>query len=448
MKIAFLHRVPKYNATSQELFERIDSLLNSARSLFTQSENLKRVVAGEKASVQKSSSAAHQIASMVGTTADAATDLSRLAVESSRAVSSSAESLRDLTSLVDKVDGSSKNLQDTVRTGLEAIGSVTNTMAEIREKAKMINDVVLQTKLLSFNASVEAARAGEHGKGFAVVAEEMGNLARASGQAAQEIEAILEQGIERTRAQIENVSAGLELAARSTVESIAQVSSKSRTIADGFSQLEEYAKVTERKAQDISGATKEQKIGVDEISRALQDLEASSGELDSMAAASNRHSADLATNVEDIAKRFTELSDRLGFRLVKVEKTFDFNAAIMAHIDWKMKLTKYLDRPDGSLDHRKVCLDNACVLGKWIYGDGLKHRSTHAELFDAVRSSHAEFHQTAGKIVELINHGHAHQAKALLDADGPYMAVSASTVQLIEELQTAVESSSAQQKAS
>ena len=35
----------------------------------------------------------------------------------------------------------------------------------------VINDIVFQTKLLSFNASVEAARAGESGKGFAVVAE-------------------------------------------------------------------------------------------------------------------------------------------------------------------------------------------------------------------------------------------------------------------------------------
>jgi len=40
-----------------------------------------------------------------------------------------------------------------------------------------MNDIVFQTKLLSFNASVEAARAGIHGKGFAVVADEVGNLA-------------------------------------------------------------------------------------------------------------------------------------------------------------------------------------------------------------------------------------------------------------------------------
>lgn len=62
---------------------------------------------------------------------------------------------------------------------------------EIAEKTKVINEIVFQTKLLSFNASVEAARAGEQGKGFAVVAEEVGNLATMSGNAAQDISNML-----------------------------------------------------------------------------------------------------------------------------------------------------------------------------------------------------------------------------------------------------------------
>lgn len=49
--------------------------------------------------------------------------------------------------------------------------------AGIKGKRKVINQIVFQTKLLSFYASVEVARAGESDKGFAVVAEEVGNLA-------------------------------------------------------------------------------------------------------------------------------------------------------------------------------------------------------------------------------------------------------------------------------
>ena len=70
-------------------------------------------------------------------------------------------------------------------------------ISEIGNKTKVINDIVFQTKLLSFNASVEAARAGEHGKGFSVVAEEVGNLAHMSGNSAKEITQLLESSINR-----------------------------------------------------------------------------------------------------------------------------------------------------------------------------------------------------------------------------------------------------------
>jgi methyl-accepting chemotaxis protein len=73
----------------------------------------------------------------------------------------------------------------------EELRIIINIISDISEKTKVINDIVFQTRLLSFNASVEAARAGEHGKGFAVVAEEIGKLASVSGNSAKEINDIL-----------------------------------------------------------------------------------------------------------------------------------------------------------------------------------------------------------------------------------------------------------------
>lgn len=418
----------------QSLFSKIDQLLDSARNLYTQSEQLKKVVALERAAVQQSSSASHEISSMVAATADAAGELSRLAVESHQAVESSSVALSDLTNLISDVNSSSQALQRSVKAGLTEISMVTETMAEIRNKAKIINEIVFQTKLLSFNASVEAARAGEHGKGFAVVAQEMGNLARASGTAAQEIEKILNSSVEKTKTQIESVTQGLEKAATETISAIASVSVKSKEISAAFTQLESYSKSTEEKSREISSATKEQKIGVEEISKSLQQLELSSNQIDTMAVAGNKDSSDLAASVELITNQFSEVAKILGYKLVKIEKPFDFNAAISAHIDWKMKLSKYLQNPDGSLDHSKVCLDNACMLGKWIYGDGQTHRENNPSLFDAVKASHAEFHKTAGDIIRLINSGDRDKAEKMLVPAGPYMTISEQTVDLIQKL--------------
>jgi len=423
----------------QNLALRVDDLLESARKLYTQSEEIKKVVSHEKNAVEKSSAAAHQIASMVATTAAAAQELLQAANSSNQNVDQAVTALESLSGSINVVNESSNRLQLSVTNGLKEISSVTKTMEEIREKAKVINDIVFQTKLLSFNASVEAARAGEHGKGFAVVAEEMGNLARLSGAAAKEIEDILNSSVERTNSQIQNVTSELESVASETVSAINEVSAKTQEISGTFTQLTENSRNTESQSQEISKATKEQDIGVNEISKALQELERSSQQLDSMAISSNTHSAELANQVEYIFDTFKQLANRLGYAIKPIEKKFDFNAAIAAHIDWKMKLSKYLVHPDGSLDHSKVCKDNNCALGKWIYGDGQYYRDLDSNKYEQLKTSHAEFHKIAGDIIRHINLKNTQEAEILLSAEGPYLKVSAKTVELIKQLKATVE---------
>ena len=88
---------------------------------------------------------------------------------------------------IDEINQSQKDTIETLDTTASDVKNMMTLIETINQKTSVINDIVFQTKLLSFNASVEAARAGEHGKGFAVVAEEVGNLAQMSGNAAQEI---------------------------------------------------------------------------------------------------------------------------------------------------------------------------------------------------------------------------------------------------------------------
>jgi len=68
------------------------------------------------------------------------------------------------------------------------IQEILKTTYIIADKTKIINDIVFKTELLSFCAAIEAERAGNQGEGFSVVAEEVGNLARISGNAAKELQ--------------------------------------------------------------------------------------------------------------------------------------------------------------------------------------------------------------------------------------------------------------------
>lgn len=105
-------------------------------------------------------------------------------------------SLENLKLLERNIDSGSQRNEEVIallKNTVSTLEGLNNLFSEVESKAGIINDIVFQTKLLSFNASVEAARAGEHGKGFAVVAEEIGNLAQGSGESALSIQETLDK---------------------------------------------------------------------------------------------------------------------------------------------------------------------------------------------------------------------------------------------------------------
>ena len=109
----------------------------------------------------------------------------------------------EMNAIVQDIHSGNEEMVKQVNNSNEEVEKIISIIKTIGDRTKVINDIVFQTKLLSFNASVEAARAGEMGKGFSVVAEEVGNLAKMSGDAAQEISAILDDSITTVHSIIE-----------------------------------------------------------------------------------------------------------------------------------------------------------------------------------------------------------------------------------------------------
>jgi methyl-accepting chemotaxis protein len=149
---------------------------------------------------------------------------------------------------------------ETVIRGADAsMGELTGAMKEIAEASeqtrkiiKGIDEIAFQTNLLALNAAVEAARAGEAGAGFAVVADEVRNLAMRAAQSAKNTSELTEDIVVK-------VKKGEALVAK-TYESFRAVTEKSSKVV--------------KLIEEVASATHEQTTGMDQINKAVAELNA------------------------------------------------------------------------------------------------------------------------------------------------------------------------------
>lgn len=86
------------------------------------------------------------------------------------------------------------NESDAFKAGVkECVRSSEQTLGEIFQQLKVIEDIASKTDLLALNASIEAARVGKNGKGFTVVADEVSKLSEKTQRALVEINSTLEK---------------------------------------------------------------------------------------------------------------------------------------------------------------------------------------------------------------------------------------------------------------
>ena len=147
----------------------------------------------------------------------------------------------------DKAVRGGEVMGDVIRT-MEAIDSSSNKIADI---ISVIDGIAFQTNILALNAAVEAARAGEQGRGFAVVATEVRNLAHRSAAAAKEIKTLISDSVE----QVEQGGKLVQQAGAAMTEVVDTV----RSVTDIVSE--------------ISAASAEQSTGIDEINRAITQMD-------------------------------------------------------------------------------------------------------------------------------------------------------------------------------
>lgn len=223
----------------------------AATQIASSSEELSQAATEQAASLEETAASVEELNSMVAKNSENAKSTEQTSAKSQDAVNQGKQVIQKMMESMEAINRSSEGMADTVK-----------VIEQIDKKTKVINEIVNKTELLSFNASVEAARAGEHGKGFAVVAEEVGNLARMSGAAAEEIAALLEESIRKVNQMVQDTKKNVDMGASVT-----------RECGEVFEEIVQNVNSVSGMATEISSASQEQARGCGEITKAMTQLD-------------------------------------------------------------------------------------------------------------------------------------------------------------------------------
>lgn len=126
----------------------------------------------------------------------------------------------------------------------QVVAEAVVAMKQIAQKIRIIEEIAGQTRLLSLNATIEAARAQEHGKAFSVVAAEVRKLSEVTKNAAEEINEL----------------------ATSSFDVSTKAGEMLNTVVPSIHKTADLV-------HEISAASGEQRIGAEQVNRAIQQLD-------------------------------------------------------------------------------------------------------------------------------------------------------------------------------
>jgi ABC-type transporter Mla subunit MlaD len=205
-------------------------LAASSEELSAASNSQAQSSSEQAATIEETSASFEEVGSMARRCSDSAQSMASTVAQSQKASARGTEELERMMAAMNQVSAANRKMSKII---------------------KVIDEIAFQTNILALNAAVEAARAGEAGMGFAVVAGEVRNLALRAASAAKDTSDLIGESVEKTGAGLGYVESVAE-----TMRSIAADADRAKALAD-----------------ELSSASAQQTLGIEQIGKALSQLE-------------------------------------------------------------------------------------------------------------------------------------------------------------------------------
>ncbi|MCS6781996.1 MAG: methyl-accepting chemotaxis protein [Gloeomargarita sp. SKYBB_i_bin120] len=142
-----------------------------------------------------------QALALAAENAQAIQAIAQSAAEAAVTAQSSLEAAQEGQQAMDATAQLYDQIREAVGKTSKKVKHLVGSSQEISQVLAIIQEISVQTNLLSFNASLEADRAGEHGQGFRLIADEIGQLANLVRKETARIEALV-RNIQRDTADV------------------------------------------------------------------------------------------------------------------------------------------------------------------------------------------------------------------------------------------------------
>ena len=255
--------------TVTALSEGSEQIASASAQVASSSQTLAQGASEQAASLEETSASSEEITSMTRKNAENSQSAATVMAEVDQRVTDGNRTLEEM---------------------LVSMHEITSSSDKISKIIKVIDEIAFQTNILALNAAVEAARAGEAGMGFAVVADEVRNLAQRSAQAAKDTAALIEESIAKS-----NEGSGKLQRVTEVIHAITVSAAKVKTLVD-----------------EVNLGSQEQARGMDQISRAIAQMDQVTQSNAASAEESASASEEMSAQAEALNQIVNELRTLVG----------------------------------------------------------------------------------------------------------------------------------------